>query len=64
MDNKFYQKLQFVQGVLRPGDQLPAERELAQQLDVSRPSLRDAIKELEKRGLLITRRGGRWDVYR
>ena len=47
-----------VQGVLRPGDQLPAERELAQQLDVSRPSLRDAIKELEKRGLLITRRGG------
>lgn len=47
-----------VQGVLRPGDQLPAERELAQHLDVSRPSLRDAIKELEKRGLLTTRRGG------
>ena len=47
-----------LQGVLRPGDQLPAERELAQHLDVSRPSLRDAIKELEKRGLLITRRGG------
>lgn len=47
-----------VQGVLRPGDQLPAERDLAQHLDVSRPSLRDAIKELEKRGLLKTRRGG------
>ncbi len=47
-----------LQGVLRPGDQLPAERELAQILDVSRPSLRDAIKDLEKRGLLITRRGG------
>ncbi len=47
-----------VQGVLRPGDQLPAERDLAQQFDVSRPSLRDAIKELTKRGLLITRRGG------
>ncbi len=47
-----------LQGVLRPGDQLPAERELAQHLDVSRPSLRDAIKELEKRGLLTTRRGG------
>jgi GntR family transcriptional repressor for pyruvate dehydrogenase complex len=41
-----------LQGVLRPGDQLPAERELAQHLDVSRPSLRDAIKELETRGLL------------
>lgn len=47
-----------LQGVLRPGDQLPAERELAQHLEVSRPSLRDAIKELEKRGLLKTRRGG------
>lgn len=47
-----------VQGVLRPGDQLPAERDLAQLLDVSRPSLRDAIKELEKRGLLNRRRGG------
>ncbi|MDH3579372.1 MAG: FadR family transcriptional regulator [Hyphomicrobiales bacterium] len=47
-----------VQGVLRPGDQLPAERDLALTLDVSRPSLRDAIKELEKRGLLRTRRGG------
>lgn len=47
-----------VQGVLRPGDQLPAERDLAQHLDVSRPSLREAIKELESRGLLKTRRGG------
>lgn len=47
-----------VQGVLRPGDKLPAERDLAQQMEVSRPSLRDAIKELETRGLLITRRGG------
>lgn len=47
-----------VEGVLRPGDRLPAERELAKLLDVSRPSLRDAIKELEQRGLLTTRRGG------
>ena len=48
-----------VEGVLRPGDRLPAERELAKLLDVSRPSLRDAIKVLEERGLLITRRGRR-----
>ena len=47
-----------VEGVLRPGDRLPAERELAKELDVSRPSLRDAIKVLEERGLLIARRGG------
>ncbi|MDA7946919.1 MAG: FadR family transcriptional regulator [Hyphomicrobiaceae bacterium] len=47
-----------VEGVLRPGDRLPAERELAKRLDVSRPSLREAIKALEERGLLKTRRGG------
>ncbi len=47
-----------VEGVLRSGDRLPAERELAKKLDVSRPSLREAIKELEERGLLITRHGG------
>ena len=47
-----------VQGVLRPGDRLPPERELSLQLGVSRPSLRDAIKVLEGRGLLVTRHGG------
>lgn len=44
-------------GVLRPGDRLPAERELAKSLDVSRPTLRDALTELEQRGLLATRHG-------
>lgn len=47
-----------LEGVLRPGDQLPPERELAKKLDVSRPSLRAATKELEQRGLLIARQGG------
>lgn len=47
-----------LEGVLRPGDQLPPERELAKKLDVSRPSLRAATKELEERGLLIARQGG------
>ncbi len=45
-------------GVLKPGDRLPAERELAQQLDVSRPSLREAIVVMESKGLLQVRRGG------
>ncbi|MCC2113043.1 MAG: FadR family transcriptional regulator [Hyphomicrobiales bacterium] len=44
-------------GILRPGDQLPAERELAKMVDVSRPILRDAIKVLEERGLVVTRHG-------
>lgn len=44
-------------GILRPGDRLPAERELAGRLGVSRPSLREAIAELCARGLLSTRAG-------
>ena len=37
--------LEMVQaGVLKPGDQLPPERDLAQSLSVSRPSVREAIR--------------------
>ena len=45
-------------GVLSSGDRLPAERELADQLSISRPVLRDALKELESRGLIESRHGG------
>jgi GntR family transcriptional repressor for pyruvate dehydrogenase complex len=44
-------------GVLRPGDRLPAERQLAQDLDVSRPILRDALSQLEAEGLIVARHG-------
>lgn len=47
-----------LEGALRPGEKLLAERELALKLDVSRPSLRDAIAKLEERGLLVTGRNG------
>ncbi len=47
-----------LEGVLRVGDRLPGERDLARQLDVSRPILRDALKNLEAKGLLVTRHGG------
>lgn len=47
-----------LEGVLSSGDRLPGERELARQFDVSRPSLRDALKLLETRGLLVSRQGG------
>ena len=47
-----------LEGVLRPGDRLPGERDLARQFEVSRPILRDALKALEMRGLLTTRHGG------
>lgn len=45
-------------GRLKPGDRLPAERELSVQLGVSRASLREAIQKLVARGLLESRQGG------
>lgn len=45
-------------GVLRPGDRLPPERDLSRSLDVSRPILRESLAELERRGLLVARHGG------
>jgi GntR family transcriptional repressor for pyruvate dehydrogenase complex len=44
-----------LRGILRPGERLPSERELSERLGVSRPSLRDAVAELQERGLLIAR---------
>ncbi|MCU0830788.1 MAG: GntR family transcriptional regulator [Rhizobiaceae bacterium] len=44
-------------GVLRPGQRLPGERELAAQLNVSRPVLREALETLEERQLVSSRRG-------
>jgi len=46
-----------LQGILRPGERLPAERDLAERLGVSRPSLRDAVAELQDAGLLTTKAG-------
>lgn len=41
-----------LKGALKPGDQLPAERELAQQFGVSRTAVREAIKTLREKGLV------------
>ena len=51
-------ELLILDGVLRDGDRLPGERDLALDLDVSRPILREALKELEARGLLVSHHGG------
>lgn len=46
-----------LRGILRPGERLPSERDLSDKMGVSRPSLREAIADLEGRGLLATRKG-------
>jgi len=46
-----------LKGLLRPGERLPSERDLADRLGVSRPSLREALAELEARDLLVSRPG-------
>lgn len=50
-------ELLILRGILRPGERLPSERELSERLGVSRPSLRDAVADLQERGLLTTRAG-------
>ncbi len=46
-----------LRGILQPGERLPSERDMAEKLGVSRPSLRDAISDLAERGLLTSRAG-------
>jgi GntR family transcriptional repressor for pyruvate dehydrogenase complex len=46
-----------LRGILRPGERLPAERELSERLGVSRPSLREAVSDLQERGLLTSKAG-------
>lgn len=46
-----------LRGILRPGERLPSERELAERLGVSRPSLRDAVGVLQETGLLSSKPG-------
>ena len=60
LSEKIAEKLErmIADGSLNPGDRLPAERALSEELGVSRPSLREAIQKLISKGLLFTRPGG------
>lgn len=44
-------------GALRPGDRLPAERELSEALGVSRPTIRESIRSLVAMNILESRHG-------
>ncbi|MFA1818880.1 FadR/GntR family transcriptional regulator [Virgibacillus oceani] len=46
-----------INGSLKPGDKLPTEKELMQQLGVSRTPVREAIKILESIGVIQIKRG-------
>lgn len=50
-------------GEVGPGDRLPAERDLAEELGVARMSLRDAIKTLQTEGYVEVRRGARGGTF-
>src|SRR5208283_3499382 len=60
--NKVYEVVaqqieRLIQEKLKPGDKLPSEREMAELLQVSRSSIRDAIRGLELMGLVEPRQG-------
>lgn len=51
-------KEQIRKGDLKCGDKLPSEREMCEQLKVSRPSIREALRALEMLGIIEARQGG------
>lgn len=48
---------QLARGELRPGDRLPGERELAEQFDISRSGVHEALRNLEAAGIVEARTG-------
>ena len=58
----YYQLIEMIRkdietGVLKPGDIIPSERELSERYQISRPTVRQAIKELAYEGLLNREKG-------
>lgn len=49
---------QIIDGTFNAGQKLASERSLAESFGVSRPSIRDAIKQLEAKGLVTRKQGG------
>ncbi len=50
-------KENIIQGHLKSGDRLPSERQWAEQLGVSRATIREAIRALEMIGLVVCQQG-------
>ncbi len=48
---------QIEEGIFKPGDLLPSERELSERYGISRPTVRQAIKDLVHEGFLVREKG-------
>ena len=48
----------YLTGNLKPGERLPSERELAGKFNVSRTTIREALRSMELNGLIEIRQGG------
>ncbi|MBW1667866.1 MAG: FadR family transcriptional regulator [Deltaproteobacteria bacterium] len=51
------------QGVLKSGDKLPSEAELAKRYNVGRQTIREAMRFLEISGFIVTQKGGAGGAY-
>ncbi len=49
--------------VFKPGEKIPSERELVEQFQVSRVTIREALRNLQRSGLITIRRGVRAGAY-
>lgn len=56
-------KHSILHGHFKAGDKLPSERELAEEFQVSRVAIREALRTLENFGFIITRQGATGGAY-
>jgi GntR family transcriptional regulator, transcriptional repressor for pyruvate dehydrogenase complex len=56
-------RAQLMSGVLRPGDRLPGEVELAERFRIGRSAVREALRSLEVSGLVEARKGVNGGFY-
>jgi DNA-binding FadR family transcriptional regulator len=56
-------KQSIVSGHFKPGEKLPPERDLAEEFQVSRVAIREALRKLEHAGFIVTRQGATGGAY-
>lgn len=56
-------RARLARGELKPGDKLPSERDLAESHGISRAAVREALRSLERGGVIELRRGIKGGTY-